>query len=150
MDTLIKIRAHHLLCMQGFQGYGYDGDFVVHLNSVIATLRSDPTISVQIIIGCDDICVCCPHCIENRCQKDCDSDAQINLMDSNVLDCIGIQQGCISMYQELINQVNDSIKTKVELANICGDCQWTDKCLWYLSLDLTCPLTPHKVANSAQ
>ncbi len=34
-DSIINIRAHHLLCLQGFQGYGYSQDFVRNMAEII-------------------------------------------------------------------------------------------------------------------
>jgi len=38
----IRIRAHTLVCLQGYQGEGYSEDFVNEMDRVTATLKNDP------------------------------------------------------------------------------------------------------------
>jgi hypothetical protein len=45
----IWIRAHHLLCVQGFQGYGYSPDFEQHMGSVVTFLNLNPSFKLQIV-----------------------------------------------------------------------------------------------------
>ena len=65
----IRIRAHHLLCMQGFQGYGYSKDFERHMGMIITFLNSNPSTAIQIITSVDEICSKCPYCVEGKCAK---------------------------------------------------------------------------------
>ena len=53
---MLKIRPHHLMCMQMYTGHGYDCKFVLHMNEVVSKLD-------EIIIqeGCDEICTHCPN-----------------------------------------------------------------------------------------
>jgi|LSQX01.1.fsa_nt_gb hypothetical protein len=134
MFAPIKIRAHHLLCMQGFRGYGYNDDFATHLKNIIERFRKNPDTFIQVISSCDEICYGCPHQIEDRCNKESDANYRIKIMDSKILKCIGIQPDSVDTIQAMTNQVNDTFKTQAQLAAICGDCQWTEKCIWFLSL----------------
>jgi len=38
-NNLIYLRAHHLLCLQGYQGYGYDEKFKKNMNKVFHQLN---------------------------------------------------------------------------------------------------------------
>jgi hypothetical protein len=49
MSAPINIRVHHLLCMQGFQGYGYNDDFATHLKNIIERFRKNPDTFIQVI-----------------------------------------------------------------------------------------------------
>ena len=56
----LTLRGHHLLCLQGFQGYGYDDKFVKNM-SYINNLRKSENTTVSITNKADDICRCCPN-----------------------------------------------------------------------------------------
>lgn len=135
MNTPIKIRAHHFLCMQGFQGYGYDDNFTNHLCSVIEQLKAKPNTSVQVVAECDEICVGCPNRIDNQCQTSTDSNHNIKNMDLKILTLTEIKPDDIIEVSQMIARVNYTFKTRAQLEDICGDCQWTEKCTWVLSLD---------------
>lgn len=134
MDIPMKIRAHHLLCTQGFQGYGYSDGFVDHLKDIVVQLRANPEKLIQIAAYCDEICSGCPHQIGDRCKKDANADYRIKLIDSNILRSIGIQLDSVDTIHAMIDQINNTFETQAQLAAICGDCQWNEKCTWYLSL----------------
>lgn len=61
----IRIRAHHLLCIPGFQGYGYSSDFIIHMEKIISFLKSNPNADLQIVDNTDELCSRCPHNIYN-------------------------------------------------------------------------------------
>lgn len=134
MNIPVIIRAHHLLCMQGFQGYGYSDRFANHLKEIIACFRANPDMLIQAAIDCDQICSGCPHQMENRCNKDADADCRVKIMDSKILKCMGIKPDSIDRIQVMTERVNNTFISPEQLADICGDCQWTDKCTWYSSL----------------
>lgn len=134
MTVPVRIRAHHLLCMQGFQGYGYNDDFANHMNNIVTQLKNDTDMLVQVTIDCDDICDGCPHHKENMCHKDVDADNRIKLMDSIILKCTGIKSQSIDSIKSIIACINNTFNAKIQLMDICGDCQWIEKCKWYMSL----------------
>jgi hypothetical protein len=51
---MIKLRAHHLLCMLTFRGRGYTPTFSANFAALIARMKSGETI--EIVEGADDIC----------------------------------------------------------------------------------------------
>jgi len=73
----MKIRAHHLLCIQGFQGYGYSEEFTENMLKVIQNLKSFPNHKIQITTCCDAICACCPHNIGDKCTESSNSNEKI-------------------------------------------------------------------------
>jgi hypothetical protein len=66
----IRIRAHLLLCIQGFHGYGYTTEFVSHMARVISFLKSDPYYKLQIVVKTDELCSRCSYNVDGRCMKE--------------------------------------------------------------------------------
>lgn len=129
----MKIRAHHLLCMQGFQGYGYSEDFSKNMAEVLKKLKSSPEQKIQIVDECDVICSCCPHNKKETC-KNVFSNWKIKRMDRTVLKKLGLDAGtCISV-SNAIYLVNKKFNARSNIQDICGGCKWNEKCLWYLKV----------------
>ena len=40
--VMMKLRPHHLLCLQKYTGRGYDGPFTAHMNELVRRLTADP------------------------------------------------------------------------------------------------------------
>ncbi len=62
---LVKLRAHHLMCILTYVGEGYNDEFIANYDQIIARLRSGEPI--LIVSGPDDICAPLlsgnnPHC----------------------------------------------------------------------------------------
>ncbi|MCK4904739.1 DUF1284 domain-containing protein [bacterium] len=125
-DT-IKIRAHHLLCIQAFQGHGYSKDFVINMSKIIKDFKN-PNREIEIIAECDAICLYCPYNIENICKKNADSLEKIKNMDMQVLKKSGLRNGAKVKAKDILLL----LKTKLRgpyIEDICGDCEWKEKCL---------------------
>ena len=50
----LVLRGHHLLCLQGFQGYGYDEDFVKNMTEINFSRKQKDTL-ISITNENDDI-----------------------------------------------------------------------------------------------
>ena len=128
----MKIRAHHLLCMQGFQGYGYSEDFSKNMAEIIEALQNFPEHEIEIIAGNDSICTCCPYNIDKKCQESQGSNDKIVSMDLKVLEKLDITPGSIFKAEKIFKITNKKLKTYIDVKEICGNCSWSEKCLWYL------------------
>ena len=131
----LKFRAHHLLCIQGFQGHGYDDHFVSKLSFLVESLRSDPNLLIEIVIGVDSICEPCPHHKAGDCVEDQRQNRKISGMDQKVSDLLGLKAGDTRSFQEWVQHVGRRIHTKSQLQNVCGLCEWQSKCSWYDGLN---------------
>ena len=76
-ENEIRLRAHHLLCLQGFQGYGYNKEFIQNLYEILQRFDTEPKLEIQVITECDDICMKCPYNKDNVCSKEPDSEEKI-------------------------------------------------------------------------
>jgi len=133
MANILKIRAHHLLCIQGFQGYGYSEDFVKNMSEIIKSMDSNS--EVEIITECDIICSCCPHNVEGVCQKGPDSAQEVRNMDTRILEKLHIKDGMIGRVKDVLSLINTELRNVSDIQDICGGCAWKERCLWFISRD---------------
>lgn len=131
MENILKIRAHHLLCLQGFQGYGYNRDFVRNMTEIVGKIESDP--EFQIITVGDDICSCCTYYVERECRKNPDSAREVKNIDMRVLEKLNLKDGITGRAKDFLYLTNTNLRNRSDLIDICGKCEWKEKCLWYLS-----------------
>jgi hypothetical protein len=127
----LKIRAHHLCCIQGFQGYGYSLAFVANMRAVISDLEALPSRPLMLVTECDAICVSCPSKRECTVQESVLSQ-RIRQMDLAVLKKLRIDDGTVENADEAFRLINSKINKASDIEEICGACKWRQKCLWYM------------------
>jgi uncharacterized protein len=126
--ALIKIRAHHLLCLQGFQGYGYNKNFALGMKEILRVLKSDPSPNIQLVTEADEICGICPNLVDGVC-VDC---IKIKTMDLNVIETISLENNQIITFKKAL-QIIDKELSLESIKKICEGCVWMDKCLFFLN-----------------
>lgn len=110
-----KIRPHHALCINFFEGKGYSSEFVANMTDIIEKLRENPVI--EITTSHDVICRCCPC-------TDCHEKALD--YDMKVLDICGISEKIT--WEDLQKIIHEKILSAGKLHEICGGCQWFGIC----------------------
>lgn len=126
----MKLRGHHLLCILGFQGYGYSEDFVLNMARINELRKSDKT-TIKLINRPDDICSACPNLKDDVCENKMQNE-NIVKMDNEVLSQFNINQEYNAI--DLFNKVVLKFNTLKSVENICNDCKWAEKCLFYKKL----------------
>lgn len=121
----LKLRGHHLLCLQGFQGYGYDEDFVKNMTK-INNMRKLADTSIKIVNYPDNICKACPNLVDNKCIDD-KNNAKIIAMDDVVLSKIDSNKTYNSI--DLFNEISQIFNTLQSVEDICFNCSWWEQCL---------------------
>ena len=121
----LTIRAHHLLCMRGFQGYGYSEEFTENLARIIHEIKSNPSASLMIVDFPDDICRACPFMDGLRCLRD---EKKIRSMDRMVLELLNLERGCVVAFHDIEDTLLALINSAIVM-DICRDCSWMDVCL---------------------
>lgn len=126
----IKLRGHHLLCLQGFQGYGYSEDFVSNMTRINELRKSDECI-ISLTNEPDDICFSCPNLKNNLCENEIQNSIIVK-MDNEVLSKLNSnkEHNSIDLFDEVASKFN-SLKS---VENVCNGCKWTDECLFYKKL----------------
>lgn len=134
MSSCLKIRAHHLLCMQGYQGYGYSDPFRANFEQIIQQIYAVPDTEVELIAAKDMICSCCPYSGIQDCRLTEDSAQKIRSMDLKVMEKLNLKEGAIDKAQNLVWLTKTKFKTFYDIQEICGNCRWEEKCLWVQKL----------------
>ena len=126
----IHLRGHHLLCLKGFQGYGYDDGFSENMTFINNQRKSGNT-TVALSNSPDDICKACPNLKKNLCEDELQN-SKIVKMDNEVLKKLDIENeyGAI----ELFEKIDEIFNTMESVSEICFNCMWHDKCLFYQKL----------------
>ena len=124
------LRGHHLLCLQGFQGYGYDKDFVKNMTEINHTRKLDDT-TISITNEADDICKACPNLKNNLCENKTQNERIIS-MDNEVLSKLNQTKEYNAV--DLFKKVENIFNSKENVNNICSNCIWHEECLFYQKL----------------
>jgi uncharacterized protein len=119
----VRLRHHHLVCMQNFVGKGYDEHFVANMRQVIEDLRGPGAIA-HLEIGCDDICSCCP----NRDGPLCRDEVSVIGKDRSVARFLGIPERTEVDASAVIDHVRERMQGLDDIRSLCGECDWADLC----------------------
>ena len=121
---MIRIRAHTLLCLQGFRGKGYSPEFVRNLSKIHGTLFENPETWVEVVDMPDAVCGACPHQEVSGCALNGPlSEEQMRLQDTHVLALLDLQAGSHVQWGEILNRIRVSVRG-TSLPGICGQCRW--------------------------
>ena len=126
----LVLRGHHLLCLKGFQGYGYDEGFVENMTEVNAMRKLDGT-AVSLTNEADDLCSHCPNLKDDMCRDPAHNEC-IKRMDDEVLKIIDPSKEYDSV--KLFEKIGEIFNTEESVAEICFNCMWHEKCLFYQKL----------------
>ncbi|WP_405294306.1 DUF1284 domain-containing protein [Methanobrevibacter sp.] len=126
----LHIRGHHLLCLKGFQGYGYDENFVKNMTEV-NNMRKLSKTTISLTDSPDDICTSCPNLKNGLCENTTQNDRIVS-MDREVLKKLDSSREYDSV--ELFEKIDEIFKTKESVSEICFNCLWHEKCLFYQNL----------------
>ncbi|PKK81821.1 MAG: biotin--[acetyl-CoA-carboxylase] ligase [Thermoplasmata archaeon HGW-Thermoplasmata-2] len=123
-NASIKLRGHHLLCIFGFRGKGYDEKFAENMGRIVAALKCNPNTRILVVEGCDDICAFCPSRKGSACfLKGRESDMEIREQDAEVLARLETAAGSEIRAGDLPRIVASQIKPS-DLKTICRGCDW--------------------------
>ena len=118
----VKLRPHHLLCIQGFRGQGYSARFVANLARLIDRLQTDPDLQVRIVAGADDVCLACPHLSLGDCRC---SDLNVDDLDRKISDQLGIAEGDAGTWPSFLNVLKQKVASH-QINDFCTGCRWFD------------------------
>ncbi len=119
-----------MLCLKGFQGYGYDENFTENMIDVNLKRKLADT-TVILTNSPDDICNACPNLKNDLCENNIQNERIIR-MDEEVLKKFDISNEYNSL--ELFKKIDEIFDTKESVSKICFNCMWREKCLFYQKL----------------
>ncbi len=117
---MIKLRGHHLLCLQFFEGKGYDEQFVENVKKILQRMNKGER--VKLVEGKDDICNSCPNWNNGKCMLD----EKIEEKDKKVLKIFGFTVGEELLWNRVVQKF--SSLSKKDFLNICKGCLWKNIC----------------------
>ena len=120
----MKLRPHHLLCIQKYIGSGYDDAFAAGMEALIRRLSACPGTAVTLVEGRDDLCAACPHMTGSRCA----SEEKVNRLDRGVLEACGFSAGETRSWSALARTAREQVLEKDTFEKVCGCCEWFELC----------------------
>ncbi|MCL2576074.1 MAG: DUF1284 domain-containing protein [Defluviitaleaceae bacterium] len=115
----MKLRPHHLLCTQGYEGMGYNDGFVDNMDVITTYLRNDVAANIDIVFSTDDICSKCPQMLDVNL---CKSNDKVKRLDNKVVAYFDIEERNY-VYQDIIRKINTKMTSDI-MDDICGECNW--------------------------
>lgn len=120
----MRLRFHHLLCILGFRGLGYDEKFIKGMERVIQKIKNNPNLEIELIEECDDICSACPFNLKGSCRNEVvGGEEAVGRKDQEVAKRVKLKEREKYSIKEILNSIKKTIKAG-DLSAICGDCPW--------------------------
>lgn len=120
----LYLRGHHLLCVQGFRGMGYNDHFVEIMAQIVAHLRDDnEDFPITVVAGFDNACMACPNRGKRVCEASQGSQKHVLSMDMKVINHLGLIVGKNYQKSKLIELVATKVQPN-DLDYLCSGCSW--------------------------
>lgn len=119
----IPIRAHALLCLQGFRGKGYSPAFVERMGEIAGRLQRNPDQLVQVLNTSDTFCDVCPHENDGCTLGGAGHESNIRAQDDEVLERMQLEAGTILPWRSVVRRLAAHVQG-LDLGGICTTCPW--------------------------
>ncbi len=128
MGKPIKIRAHHLACIPRFYHGGYDDKFAKNMKEICLNIRKNPSQNIQVIIGeLDDLCLQCPHKLENGCKQSKKIGKWVIEQDKKTANYLELKHNQIFTSREIFNLSMEKINQET-IGKVCTGCIFLTNC----------------------
>jgi hypothetical protein len=121
---MIRLRGHHLICLNYYRGEGYDRVFIENLEDIMR--RANQGEKIEVVAGADDICRVCPTLRGGKCVAKPGMDAEIRKLDTQATAHLAVEIGARVLWREIKSQV--AATPKEWLAAFCAGCDWETVC----------------------
>lgn len=122
MNRPLRLRAHHLLCVHGFRGMGYNPGFVDNLAAIVYRFQNEPGLQIQILRNLDAVCAACPSNGGDICEQE-RRDRHIQAMDDRVIRRLELAEGEVYDRDDLVERTASRIRPE-DLDILCRGCEW--------------------------
>lgn len=120
----VRLRGHHLICLQFFNGEGYSPDFVANLRNVLD--RAEAGQQIEVCEDADDVCSACPSLQDKRCLYSEDSEKEIREMDRAAIELLRIQSRVQFSWPEIKERIPEIFASWA--GKFCRGCDWLAVC----------------------
>ncbi len=116
----MKLKGHHLICLQFFKGEGYSKGFVENTKRIVDFWENNP---VEIVKEADDICDFCPFLKNGKCSH---PKYKVDEIDKLALTLLGlkigdkVRKGFVK--KQLLKMFNEWRE------KVCINCKWKKIC----------------------
>jgi hypothetical protein len=128
---MIKVRAHHLLCIPRFYHGGYDKKFAKNMRNVCNQIRKNEE-KIKVISGePDDLCIKCPHLWKvwkGKCIQSKKIEKWVVSQDKKVLKYLDLKKNSIQKIKDIFNLSMEKANNK-KIEKICQGCIFLENCL---------------------
>jgi hypothetical protein len=129
----VRIRAHTLLCLQGYKGLGYSPEFADRMDKITGQLKRNPNHEVQVICSPDIFCEVCPNLVDQQCVAGKSDVPELlaggednsTIMDRKVLGKLCLSENEIRAWSDILKIIGQNISSR-DMDDICGDCRWRE------------------------
>lgn len=120
----LRLRAHNVLCLQGFRGRGYSEAFVAEMTAAARTLADDPDTPVELLDSPDRLCAACPNLRQGGCTLGGpEHEAHMQAQDREVLRRLGLAAGDVLPWAQVLARIARSVRGS-DLPTVCTTCPW--------------------------
>ncbi len=119
---MVRLRGHHLICLQFYRGEGYSKDFVENLYRVLEKAKSE---GVEVVEGEDDVCIACPYNRNGICTHSDEANREIRRLDELAIRLLStplnskVEWGSVGSVRDVL---------AVWKKEACKGCDWRGVC----------------------
>jgi hypothetical protein len=126
---MIKLRAHHLICIPRFKyGGSYNKNIDNRFYQIQDKVKKNPNTTLKIIAKPDYICLSCPHFKNKKCMKRVGIHNRLIKFDKQILKKLRIKTNSTIKAKDAFLLSIEKIKNK-QIKKMCKGCEFQDYCL---------------------
>ena len=126
---MIKLRAHHLLCIPRFYRGGYDTKFAKNMKKICIKIRKNPNKKIKVIVAeLDDLCNGCPNAYKKKCIQSATIGKWVIKQDKKVLKHLKLKKDSVHKSKDIFNLSIQKVNSQT-INSLCGGCIFLKNCL---------------------
>lgn len=123
-DNAVRIRGHHLICLQFMHAEVYSPEFGQHLFRLIDRMVLGAPCTV--VVGPDDLCPACPAHKSGVCAQDPEAEGELSVLDALACEMLELAPGEPFDWGVTALSVQRVLERWRALA--CDGCAWEERC----------------------